>query len=267
MKRHNKITSVILAAVLALACFAGCGKEPVETASSEQESGNAKAVGIVGEWKAAVDERENICHGVSFNDNGEYSRYITIDGVKTVLSNGKYKFTEGDEDSANGVANIFDNQYTDYLPQVSKRWYQGSYWITSVDSDLMAQEGIRADDIIVSEMLDEKGVEELKVGDIITYCVYEGDRFTGLTMTHTISETTVDENGKKICIMNYESPVHKHDSDLADADKILGKFICRMKPLVDPIDWNVGDCPFTISNEGAELTLRIYEETYVFERG
>ena len=265
MKKPTKnlitmLVALLMAAALALACFSGCGKEKLDTASSSE--GSADAVGLAGEWKAVVDEGNDICVWVSFSDNGDYSRYITIGGEKTVLNRASFKYVEGNEVAESGVINIDKHVESEYYPGIAKTVEVGNFWLSMTKSDMMLSEGIGDADIIISEKLDENGINGLNAGDIITYRpLIDGD----MANTHKISEVITGADGKKSFVMKYPHPYYGEDGETVAAGNVLGKYVCVVYPEHNNV--SLGDCPFEITGDGTELTLKIFQDTYVFKRG
>ena len=266
MKKTLKSVALIMCAVTLFA-FAGCGKQKIDTSSSSEE--NTVPVGkIVGEWKVPVNESKKINLYLSFDNDGKYNRYIDFDGERILLNGGDYKYyVFGGADSERGTFNIENNKGTEYYPGITVRTEIAGYWLTMTKSDMMIS-GERAyaesADVIISEKLDQEGINSLKAGDIITFSLID-DKVDGTLManTHMISKV-YDNGGSKEFLIEYPYEFYGKKSDKVSADRVLGKFVGKITP-----ENKAGSMEYYYEINDGELKLwqLYYDYVDAYERG
>ena len=266
MKGTVRIIAVFMCAVTLCAAFAGCGKQKIDTSSSSEES--TVPVGkIVGEWKVPVNESKKINLYLSFDNDGKYNRYIDFDGERILLNGGDYKYVSGGADSERGIFNIENNKGTEYYPGIVGRAEIAGYWLTMTKSDMMIS-GERAYaepfDVIISEKLDQEGINSLKAGDIITFSLID-DKVDGTLManTHMISKV-YDKGGSKEFLIEYPYEFYGKKSDKVSADRVLGKLAGKISP-----ENKAGSMEYYYEINDGELKLwqLYYDSVGAYERG
>lgn len=97
------------------------------------------------------------------------------------------------------------------------------YAVMNVETDSMESEkGFSAGDLIIVEMLDDEEVDDLKVGDVVSYVMYDQKTSTKIVNTHRIVEK--NEYGGRAFYRTRGDNAFEKDLDQASYRNILGKW-------------------------------------------
>lgn len=108
MKTLRKITSMFVAVMLVVICFAGCQKSDAET--------------FVGSWTATKDMTDSFVE--SMGDMGDYkvdkNLKLKVDFKFSYEKEGKYELTVDKDKFKTDVLSFVKSMFNDYIPQMAK---------------------------------------------------------------------------------------------------------------------------------------------------